>query len=477
MRRETRDMGERRETRDARRVSCLMSLVILAVLPLCAAMHEAKDARELLVLDGDQTGNTIKIADGYLPESWNVATAIYAKGKPKFVLPPHYRVASEGEGWWAIGRRREPTVFTWTGEGGDDKWENPGNWGTGNGLVPGRLDTVKLVKDAMIDMGRDRMVSNLWFSAKVILAGGAIHAQNTVGRGAKGKLGIRAGSSLGTVKTTEGAIVAPLRGKAGYKGVVEESAMDGFSRVVLTRPPASYEWSGAAGDGAWDNVKNWLVNGRVPIEPPTVIDQAVFKGQGLRAKGQRDGAKDQWDEAKGEGGIVVRLPDGWSGVSNLVMEASVVWKGGKMKDALGESGGNSSLDIYDLTGNKSFIIRGKDATICIRGASDIPIVVERGATLAIAAHDSKSYRSITLQDGATLVPYDWVVEINRLSLKGENTIRFWPPRHFNRWRPIWVIHAKHLEGKPNLVTDDMTHWRQNVESWKDGSSMITINWK
>ena len=139
-----------------------------------------------------------------------------------------------------------PHVFIWTGEGKDNKWDTPQNWGTadakalavksGNG-VPGRLDTVRLLKDATIDLERDRMVSNILFSAKVILAGGAVHAQNTIGRGANGKLGVRAWSLLGKVKLSEGAVVAPLRGTAGYRGVLQEDAK-GVTRVVLTRPSA-----------------------------------------------------------------------------------------------------------------------------------------------------------------------------------------------------------------------------------------------
>ena len=435
-----------------------------------AATVEAQDARELLILDGDQSGNVIRIAPGYLPESYSVATAIYAKGKPKFVLPPFYRVASDGDGWWTVGRRREPAIFTWTGNAGDNKWDSQNNWAMGNTAsrspfpVPDRLDTIKLTKDATIDMGRDRVVSNIVFSARVILAGGAVHARNTLGRGAEGKLGVRAGSILGRVSVKEGAVVAPLRGKAGYKGVVEEDA-SGVSRVVLTRPPATYVWSGLGGDGAWGNEKNWLVNGREPIEPPTAIDQVVFS---------RKGRKDRKGK---ENELVVRLPVGWTCVSNLVTEVSLVWQGGKSRDALGEDGGNSSLDILDLAGNESFTVCGMDTVVCVKGASDVPIVVKNGSTLALAAHGHKPYRSVTLDAGATLIPYDWTVEIDNLVFRGANTVRFWPPRHFNRWRPLWVIHAKHLEGAPNMTTDDMAHWGQTVEKWKDGSSMIMVHFK
>ena len=85
--------------------------------------------------------------------------------------------------------------------------------------------------------------------------------------------------------------------------------------------------------------------------------------------------------------------------------------------------------------------------------------------------------SVTIEDGAELVPYDWVVEIDKLVFKGANKVRFWPPRHFNRWRPIWMIHAKRLEGKPNIYADDMTHWTGNVEKLGDGTTVLTIHFK
>ena len=435
-----------------------------------AATYAARDARQLLVLAGDQTGNVIRIPAGYLPESYDFATAIYATGRPKFALPPFYRVASDGNGWWTVARRRTAAVFDWVGAG-DGKWDDAANWRVAgsaspsrNLFVPGRLDTIRLAKDGTIDMGRDRVVSNIVFSARVILAGGAVHARNTLGRGAGGKLGVRAGSVLGKVSVKEGAVVAPLRGKAGYRGVVEEDA-SGVSRVVLTRPPAAYVWSGAAGDGAWGNEKNWLVDGREPIEPPTAIDQVVFS------------RKERKDRKGKENELVVRLPAGWSGVSNLVTEVNLVWQGGKSRDALGEDGGNSSLDILDLAGNESFTVCGMDTVVCVKGASDVPIVIKNGSTLALAAHGHKPYRSVTLDAGATLIPYDWTVEIDNLVFRGANAVRYWPPRHFNRWRPLWVIHAKHLEGAPNMTTDDMAHWGQKVERLDDGSSMIMVHYK
>ena len=350
-----------------------------------------------------------------------------------------------------------PHVFIWTGEGKDNKWDTPQNWGAGNG-VPGRLDTVRLRKDATIDLERDRMVSNILFSAKVILAGGAVHAQNTIGRGANGKLGVRAWSLLGKVKLSEGAVVAPLRGTAGYRGVLQED-VKGVTRVVLTRPSASFVWTGAAGDGRWCNEKNWNANGRPAVETPSDIDAVLFAGK------LRKGSKE----------LEVELPSGLTVVSNLVAEVPIRWKSAKSMDALG--GGGANLDILDISGNESFVVRG-DVRICIKGGAEkTDIVATKGTVLALAAHGGKRYKSVTIEDGAELVPYDWVVEIDKLVFKGANKVRFWPPRHFNRWRPIWMIHAKHLEGKPNIYADDMTHWTGNVEKLGDGTTVLTIHFK
>ena len=350
-----------------------------------------------------------------------------------------------------------PHVFTWTGEGKDNKWDTPQNWGTGNG-VPGRLDTVRLLKEATIDLERDRMVSNILFSAKVILAGGAVHAQNTIGRGANGKLGVRAWSLLGKVKLSEGAVVAPLRGTAGYRGVLQEDAK-GVTRVVLTRPSASFVWTGAAGDGRWCNEKNWTANGRPAVETPSDIDAVLFAGK------LRKGSKE----------LEVELPSGLTVVSNLVAEVPIRWKSAKSMDALG--GGGANLDILDISGNDSFVVRG-DVRICIKGGAEkTDIVATKGTVLALAAHGGKRYKSVTIEDGAELVPYDWVVEIDKLVFKGANKVRFWPPRHFNRWRPIWMIHAKRLEGKPDIFADDMSHWNGNVAKLNDGSSMLEIHFK
>ena len=360
-----------------------------------------------------------------------------------------------------------PHVFTWTGEGKDNKWDTPQNWGTadakalavksGNG-VPGRLDTVRLLKDATIDLERDRMVSNILFSAKVILAGGAVHAQNTIGRGANGKLGVRAWSLLGKVKLSEGAVVAPLRGTAGYRGVLQEDAK-GVTRVVLTRPSASFVWTGAAGDGRWCNEKNWTANGRPAVETPSDIDAVLFAGK------LRKGSKE----------LEVELPSGLTVVSNLVAEVPIRWKSAKSMDALG--GGGANLDILDISGNGEFVVRG-DARICIKGGAEkTEIVATKGTVLALAAHGGKHYKSVTIEDGAELVPYDWVVEIDKLVFKGANKVRFWPPRHFNRWRPMWMIHAKRLEGKPNIFADDMSHWNGNVEKLGDGTTALAISFK
>ena len=360
-----------------------------------------------------------------------------------------------------------PHVFTWTGEGKDNKWDTPQNWGTadakalavksGNG-VPGRLDTVRLRKDATIDLERDRMVSNILFSAKVILAGGAVHAQNTIGRGTNGKLGVRAWSLLGKVKLSEGAVVAPLRGTAGYRGVLQEDAK-GVTRVVLTRPSASFVWTGAAGDGRWCNEKNWTANGRPAVETPSDIDAVLFAGK------LRKGSKE----------LEVELPSGLTVVSNLVAEVPIRWKSAKSMDALG--GGGANLDILDISGNGEFVVRG-DARICIKGGAEkTEIVATKGTVLALAAHGGKHYKSVTIEDGAELVPYDWVVEIDKLVFKGANKVRFWPPRHFNRWRPMWMIHAKRLEGKPNIFADDMSHWNGNVEKLGDGTTALAISFK
>lgn len=364
-----------------------------------------------------------------------------------------------------------PHVFTWTGEGKDNKWDTPQNWGTGNGKrgtgngeretgngVPGRLDAVRLLKEATIDLERDRMVSNILFSAKVILAGGAVHAQNTIGRGANGKLGVRAWSLLGKVKLSEGAVVAPLRGTAGYRGVLQEDAK-GVTRVVLTRPSASFVWTGAAGDGRWCNEKNWTANGRPAVETPSDIDAVLFAGK------LRKGSKE----------LEVELPSGLTVVSNLVAEVPIRWKSAKSMDALG--GGGANLDILDISGNGKFVVRG-DVRICIKGGAEkTDIVATKGTVLALAAHGGKRYKSVTIEDGAELVPYDWVVEIDKLVFKGANKVRFWPPRHFNRWRPIWMIHAKRLEGKPDIFADDMSHWNGNVAKLNDGSSMLEIHFK
>ena len=443
-------------------------LAASVALPLCAAVHEAKSARELLVLDGDQTGNTIKVADGYLPESYDVATAIYAKGRPTFVLPPFYRVAPDGEGWWTVGRKRSPLVFEWIGAGKNDKWSTPSNWrvsslasSVNNTLVPSRLDTVKLTKDAMIDLGCDRMVSNIAFTAKVILAGGAVHAQNTVGRGANAKLGVRAWSLLGHVGCSEGAVVAPLRGVAGYRGVLEKDE-SGLTRVVPTRPPAEFVWTGAAKDGKWFNEKNWQANGRPAVEMPSRIDRVVF------GRKERKDCKEV---------LAIELPEGLTVVSNLVTNCEIVWKSAKSTDILGDGGGGSFIDILDISGNDSFTVRG-NVRVCIKGgAENTEIIAEKNTSLAVAAHNGKHYKSITLEDNVEFIPYDWVVEVDRLVFKGRNKVRFWPPRKFNRFRPVWMVHAKHLEGDPEIFSDDMAHWGGHVEKWNDGSSMLEIYFK
>ena len=435
-------------------------VVLTAALALsCAGAADivAETCSETLVLKGDQTGSTIKIARDYLPAKWKVATSIYAKGKPKFVLPDDYRVKADGDGWWTVFRRDVVRSYAWTGGGGDAKWETCANWKPHG--VPGRLDTVKLCKDAKIDLGRDRMVSNIVFTAKVILANGAVHVRNTIGRGAEAKLGVRAGSCLGKIKAMDGAVVQPLRGMAGYKGVLETDA-DGVARVALTRPSASYTWTGSAGDGRWTSLRNWTVGGRIPMEPPCECDQVVFDAAA--------GAK--------RGFISVVLPPGQTVVSNLVAKTHVRWKGTKDEDVLSK-GASSSLDICDLSGNRSFSADGDGVTISLRTSANIPVVALKGSVLALSRHGHRPYKSITVMPGAQLMPYDWPVEVEKLVLKNGSTILFWPPRHFNKWRPLWVVHARHLEGDVRMETDDMSHWRQNIENWSDGSFMITINWR
>ena len=48
-------------------------------------------------------------------------------------------------------------TYLWSG-GAKGKWESAKNWEPHG--VPGRLDTVKLANEAIIDLGRDRMISN-----------------------------------------------------------------------------------------------------------------------------------------------------------------------------------------------------------------------------------------------------------------------------------------------------------------------------
>lgn len=437
-----------------------LSLVILFA-SICvragASVAVARQAEELLALEGDQTGTVIKIAPGYLPERWNEAVAIYAKGKPSFACPANLGVRSAGDGWWEVFRREMPHVFTWTGEGGDARWGNPRNWTCDNAaranvLVPGRLDTVRLGTAGSIKLDRDRAVSNLLFTAKVILAGGAIHACNTAGRGAGAKLGVRAWSCLGRMHLKGGAEVAPLRGTAGYRGVLQEDE-NGVARVALTRPGATFTWTGAGNDGKWANEKNWTVNGRAAVESPGDRDSALFPRTRLES-------------------IDLEMPPGLVVVSNLVSETPVRFIGAESGDALGRGGG-ARLDILDLTGNKEFAVRGNGVTVCIRRGAKIPISVERGMTLALADHRGRRYDRITLEDGAEFIPYDWPVEIETLKIEGANKIRFWPPRRFNRWRPIWMIHAQNLQGKPEIVTDD-AHWGGRAAKLGDGTYALEI---
>ena len=355
-----------------------------------------------------------------------------------------------------------PQVYTWSG-GDKGKWEVAKNWKPRG--VPGRLDSVRLTSDATIDLGRDQMVSNVFFTSTVILAGGAVHAQNTIGRGAKGKLGVRAYSLLGRLLLKEGAQVLPLRGKAGYKGVLVTDERKGVVRVVETRPAASYVWTGAAGDGKWVNEKNWLVNGRPALETPVDTDSVLFS---------RKERKDR------KGDLVVELPWGVTVVSNLVMETTVSWR--RERNATqaidGEDAGDANaalpcLDVFDLTGNERFIVRG-EVQFCAKGhtATAVPVVAEKGTRLALAAHNHVPYKDVTIEEGATLMPFDYAVEFERLTLKPGHRMAFGPPRHFNRWRPVWVMHAKNLNGEPNYPK--IPGWHPHVEKLGDGSTLVAI---
>ncbi len=428
-----------------------------------AATYDAKDCSTPLVLKGDQSGNTIRVAAGFLPARWSAATAIYAQGKPKFSLPPDLRVRADGDNWWEVYRKEEPRVFVWTGHGGNAKWGNVRNWSPMG--VPDRLDSVKFTEEAKIDLGRDRMVSNIFFSATVILGGAKVHAQNTIGRGSKARLGARANSLLGKVSLSDGAKVQPLRGTAGYKGLLEEDARKGVSRIIETRPSAKYVWTGAAKDGKWTNVKNWQANGRAAVESPVEVDSVVIG---------KDGSKEK---------LEIELPWGLTVVSNLVMHSTVTWrrerKGTEVlegEDAAEVNAALPCLDVLDLSGNKDFTVRG-EVQFCVKGekSTAVALVAEKGTRLALAAHNHVPYKSVTIESGATLLPYDWVVEIERLELKSGHLIQYWPPRIFNRWRPLWVIHAKNLQGEPKL--SEHGGWGFRTERLQDGSHAIMIQFK
>lgn len=355
-----------------------------------------------------------------------------------------------------------PHGYTWNG-GEKGKWETAKNWEPRG--VPGRLDTVVLTREATIDIGRDRMISNIVFSAKVILAGGAVHAQRTLGRGAKAKLGVRAFSLLGKVVTKDGAEILPLKGKAGYKGALVTDERKGVVRVVETRPAASYVWTGAAGDGKWVNEKNWLVNGRPALETPVDTDSVLFS------------RKDR------KGDLAVELPYGVTVVSNLVMETTVTWKrerrAAQAIDGEGAGEANAALpclDVLDLTGNEKFVVRG-EVQFCAKGPNStaVPIVAEKGTRLALAAHNHVPYKDVTIEEGATLMPFDYAVEFERLTLKPGHSMSFGPPRHFNRWRPMWIMHAKELNGEPNYPK--IPGWHPHVEKLGDGTTILAISFK
>lgn len=373
-------------------------------------------------------------------------------------------------------------AYNWHG-GAKGRWEDAACWEPRG--VPGRLDTVVLTKEATIDLGRDRMISNIVFSAKVILAGGAVHAQRTLGRGAKAKLGVRAFSLLGNVVTKDGAEILPLKGKAGYKGVLVTDERKGVVRVIETRPAASYVWTGAAGDGKWVNEKNWLVNGRPALETPVDTDSVLFSRNHLRqgfhlrqGYGEQDGGQEERKDRKGD--FAIELPYGVTVISNLVMETTVTWRRERRAAQAidGEDAGEANaalpcLDVLDLTGNEKFIVRG-EVQFCAKGpnATTVPIVAEKGTRLALASHNHVPYKDVAVESGATLMPFDYAVEFERLTLKPGHKMAFSPPRHFNRWRPVWVMHAKNLNGEPNYPK--IPGWHPHVEKLGDGSTLLAI---
>ena len=131
------------------------------------------------------------------------------------------------------------------------------------------------------------------------------------------------------------------------------------------------------------------------------------------------------------------------------------------------------LDVFDLAGNDEFVVRG-EVQFCAKGVNTtaVPLIAEKGTRLALAAHNHVPYKSVTVEGGATLLPFDYAVEFERLILKPGHSMTFSPPRHFNRWRPVWVMHAKNLTGEPNYPK--IPGWHKHVEKFQDGSTLLAI---
>jgi len=83
--------------------------------PLLSTTVEAVRAEEPLILKGDQTGSTIKIAHDYLPVTWNVATSIYANGSPQFALPDDYRLYPGHEEATTVEREKRLNPINYEG--------------------------------------------------------------------------------------------------------------------------------------------------------------------------------------------------------------------------------------------------------------------------------------------------------------------------------------------------------------------------
>ena len=243
-----------------------------------------------------------------------------------------------------------------------------------------------------------------------------------------------------------------------------------FKDVTVTASDGRTLWSGlpdpakcAVGkDGKWTNVKNWQANGRLAVETPTDVDSVAI------------------GKAGGKGKLEIELPWGVTVVSNLVMKTPVTWrrerKAAEVLDGEGAEEANAALpclDVFDLAGNDEFVVRG-EVQFCAKGVNTtaVPLIAEKGTRLALAAHNHVPYKSVTVEGGATLLPFDYAVEFERLILKPGHSMTFSPPRHFNRWRPVWVMHAKNLTGEPNYPK--IPGWHKHLEKFQDGSTLLAI---